>query len=117
MQSMQRMQRNFQCRINLWAIVATRYRRKQMSVIPVQNAPTSETQHAVEKRFRQLEAVWEAETMFLSDAHKIIEHPAFQEIISLGDAVIPFMMRNLEKEPCQWVWALPRISGANPLHP
>ena len=88
-----------------------------MATVPVQNVPASKMQDSVESRFRQLQARWEAETMYLSDAHKIIEHPAFQEIISLGEAVIPLMMRDLEKEPSQWVWALPRITGANPLRP
>ena len=88
-----------------------------MATVPVQNVPASKMQDSVESRFRQLQARWEAETMYLSDAHKIIEHPASQEIISLGEAVIPLMMRDLEKEPSQWVWALPRITVANPLRP
>jgi hypothetical protein len=71
----------------------------------------------VEQRFRRLEAVWEADTLYLSDAHRIIQHPAFQEIISLGEEVIPFMLADLEKGPRQWVWALPRITGANPILP
>jgi hypothetical protein len=45
------------------------------------------------------------------DAHKIMAHPAFQEIIAMGEAVIPFMLRDLEKEPRQWVWALSRITS------
>ena len=88
-----------------------------MSTAPVRNVPTCESLEKAELRFRQLEAVWEADTMFLSDAHKIIDHPAFQEIIALGETIIPFMLRDLEKEPRQWVWALPRITGANPLRP
>ena len=70
---------------------------------------------SLEQRFRRLEAKWEAETLFLSDAHRIIEHPTFQEILSLGEAVIPFMLHDLEKGPRQWVWALARITGANPV--
>lgn len=88
-----------------------------MATAPLKNAPKSEVHESTEQRFRQLEATWEADTLYLSDAHKIIEHPAFQEIIAMGDAVIPFMLRDLEKEPRQWVWALPRITGANPLRP
>jgi hypothetical protein len=88
-----------------------------MATAPVKIVPTSETDENIERRFRQLEAVWEADTACLSDAHKIIGHHAFQEIIGLGEAVIPFMLRDLEKEPGQWVWALPRITGANPLRP
>ncbi len=78
---------------------------------PLQTLPAE----GVEQRFRRLEAVWEAETLYLSDAHRIIQHPAFQEIIDLGEEVIPFMLADLEKEPRQWVWALPRITGVNPI--
>jgi hypothetical protein len=88
-----------------------------MATAPVKNVPDTDAVESVEKRFRHLEAVWEAETLYLSDAHKIIEHPAFQEIIGMGEAVIPFMLRDLEKAPRQWVWALSRITGANPLRP
>ena len=70
-----------------------------MSTAPVKNVPSAETDEMTERRFRQLEAIWEADTMFLSDANKIIEHSAFQEIIAMGEAVIPFMLRDLEKEP------------------
>ena len=82
-----------------------------MATAPVKNVPASETVENIERRFRQLEAVWEADTACLSDAHKIIGHHAFQEIIALGEAVVPFMLRDLEKEPGQWVWALPRITA------
>ena len=88
-----------------------------MATVPVQDVHAVAPIESVEYRFRKLEAVWEAETMFLSDAQKIIAHPAFQEIIGLGEAVIPFMLRDLEKEPRQWVWALARITGENPLRP
>src|SRR5438874_12850596 len=88
-----------------------------MSTVPVRNSPDAQAEENVEQQFRRLEAIWEAETLFLSDAHRIIEHPAFQEIISLGEAVIPLMLHDLEQGPRQWVWALPRITGANPVPP
>jgi hypothetical protein len=88
-----------------------------MATLPVQHTAEAAPRETVEQRFRRLEAIREAETQFLSDAHRIIEHPAFQEIISLGDAVVPLMMSDLEKSPRQWVWALPRITGANPVAP
>jgi hypothetical protein len=88
-----------------------------MAALPVTSAPDGKAVETSEQRFRRLEAVWGSATMYLSDAHKIIEHPAFQEIIGMGEVVIPFMLRDLEKEPRQWVWALPRITGANPVRP
>jgi hypothetical protein len=88
-----------------------------MATLPVKNAPDDRAAETTEQQFRRLEAVWESATLYLSDAHKIIEHPALQEIIGMGDGVIPFMLRDLEKQPRQWVWALPRITGANPVRP
>ncbi|MBI1830894.1 MAG: hypothetical protein HYR84_05510 [Planctomycetes bacterium] len=88
-----------------------------MATVPIHNTPDAKTSDTIERRFRDLEAAWNADTMYLSDAQKIINHPAFQEIIRMGEAVIPFMLRDLEKAPCLWVWALPQITGANPIDP
>ncbi len=74
-----------------------------------------ETADTIEQRFRALEAVWNADTAHLSSPAKIINHPAFQEIIHLGVAVVPFMLRDLEVRPRLWVWALPKIIGTDPL--
>ena len=88
-----------------------------MATIPAQHTLAAQPLESLEQCFRRLEAIWEAETLFLSDAHRIIEHPAFQEILSLGEAVIPFMLHDLEQGPRQWVWALSRITGENPVPP
>ena len=77
-------------------------------------APASET---VEAHFRRLEAAWTAAMGYLSDYTEIVEHPAFQEIIRLGEAVVPLMLRNLEERPRLWVWALPTITGTDPVPP
>lgn len=88
-----------------------------MSTLPAQHTLETHPSENLEQRFRRLEARWEAETLFLSDAHRVIAHPAFQEIIALGEAVIPFMLHDLEQGPRQWVWALSRITGENPVPP
>jgi hypothetical protein len=72
---------------------------------------------SLEQRFRRLEAEWKADTEFLSDAGKIINHPAFRAIIALGEDVVPLMLHDLEREPSLWVWALPEITGDNPVPP
>jgi hypothetical protein len=69
----------------------------------------------VEQRFRRLESLWEAQTAHLSSSTRIVSHPAFQEIIALGPAVVAFMLRDLERAPGLWVWALPAITGADPV--
>src|SRR6266446_1203675 len=84
--------------------------------------PNTETQagvpaETVEDRFRRLETVWTAETGYLSSYTDIVEHPAFREIIRLGEAVVPLMLRDLEERPRLWVWALPEITGVDPVPP
>lgn len=44
-------------------------------------------------------------------------HPAFRQIIDLGPAVIPLMLRELSRVPSLGVWALPAITGADPVPP
>ncbi len=83
-----------------------------MSTLTTKDPETIDT---IEQRFRTLEAAWNADTAHLSTPAKIINHPAFQEIIGLGMAVVPFMLRDMEARPRLWVWALPRIIGLDPL--
>src|SRR5437660_1469861 len=69
----------------------------------------------VEQRLRQLEVQWKADTEFLSDTGKIMSHPSFQAIIALGPPVVPLLLKDLETKPSLWVWALPDITGENPV--
>lgn len=86
-----------------------------MAISPVQSPSRFPRTETVEQCFRRLETQWKAETQFLSDAGKITNHPAFREIIGLGPEVVPLMLRDLESQPSLWVWALPEITGENPV--
>jgi hypothetical protein len=88
-----------------------------MASVPVKQTPDMPPRESVEERFRRLEAIWDAETGYLSSYTAIVEHPAFQEIIRMGQAVVPLMLRDLEERPRLWVWALPEITGASPVPP
>ena len=67
-----------------------------MSSAPV--TPASET---VEQRVERLLCRWRAETAALSSSTKITAHPAYQEIISLGVAALPFLFKGLRQN--SWV--------------
>ncbi|MHB1426827.1 MAG: hypothetical protein ACYC3I_27025 [Gemmataceae bacterium] len=84
-----------------------------MAITPL-GAPSTATE-TVEERFRRLETLWRTETGHLSSSSKIIGHAAFHEIIRMGRAVVPFMLRDLEQQPRLWVWALPDITGDDPV--
>jgi hypothetical protein len=86
-----------------------------MASIPVQPVPAAKAAETIEERFRRLEAIWDAETGYLSSHTDIVAHPAFQEIIRMGQVVVPLMLRDLKEGPRLWVWALPEITGANPV--
>ena len=76
---------------------------------------TQSSTETIEERFRRLDALWRAETGHLSSSSKIIGHSAFREIILMGTAVVPFMLRDLEQQPRLWVWALSEITGEDPV--
>jgi hypothetical protein len=79
--------------------------------------PATGIAETVEQRFRRLEATWTTETGYLSSYTDIVDHPAFREIIGMGQVVIPLMLRDLEARPRLWVWALPEIAGVDPVPP
>jgi hypothetical protein len=41
----------------------------------------------------------------------MLAHPAYQAIIALGPPVVPFLLRDLEREPVHWFEALQAITG------
>jgi hypothetical protein len=88
-----------------------------MSTVPTRQTTDSPPPETVEQRFRRLEATWFAEVGFSSSPTEICSHWAFQEIIRMGEVVVPLMLRDLEERPRLWVWALPDITGADPVPP
>jgi len=86
-----------------------------MASVPKTETLPASSDEGVEQRFRRLEATWTDETGYLSSYTEIVEHPAFREIIGLGLAVVPLMLRDLQERPRLWVWALPDITGADPV--
>ncbi len=86
-----------------------------MATVPIPETSTPPSAETVEDRFRRLEAAWLADVGYQSSSTVLRNHPAFWEIIGMGEDVVPLMLRDLEKQPRLWVWALPKITGANPV--
>ena len=83
-----------------------------MAAVPLKEASSVLPSETIEQRFRRLESLWNAATAHLSSTSKIVNHAAFQEIIGLGQAVVPLMLRDMEERPRLWVWALPKTQPA-----
>jgi hypothetical protein len=88
-----------------------------MALFAVTNSPTSPGTGTLEEQFRRLEATVLDEVEDISCQAEVIHHPAFREILSLGAAVVPLMLRDLDERPRLWVWALPELTGADPVSP
>jgi hypothetical protein len=64
-----------------------------------------------------LAAIWRAETCYLSSTTALANHPAYQEVMALGSAVVPLVLRELEQRPAHWFTALHVLTGADPMDP
>jgi len=72
-------------------------------------------QVADEARFRRLADRWRTEAEFCASVRDMAMHPAYQQIIGMGPAAIPFILRRLAARPDHWFWALKAITQEDPV--
>jgi len=90
---------------------------------PASTGPSLETRSQLqndpdlERRFRELVVEWQAEVAPLSSTTARVQHPSYREIITLGPAVVPLLLRELEQRPNHWFAALKSLTGADPVAP
>ncbi len=68
-------------------------------------------------KFLTLKTKWETETAILSSVIEKATHPAYQEIIGMGEDVISLILSEMKKKPGHWFWALKSITGEDPVLP
>jgi hypothetical protein len=88
---------------------------KEADHIGESNGVTSSGSPELETRFAELAAAWKAERGHSSSITKLCAHPAYQQIIGMGEQAVPLLLRELEREPDHWFWALKVITGVNPV--
>jgi hypothetical protein len=59
---------------------------------------TSEQQQDVARRFQGLATQWKATTRYCSNIHALRNHPVYQELVELGEPVVPLILAELERE-------------------
>lgn len=74
-----------------------------------------EIDNEAESKFALLATRWRKETSHVSFAVQQAMCPAYQQIIGMGMQAVPLILRELEKEPAHWFWALAAITGENPV--
>ncbi len=82
-----------------------------------QYADAVEIDPADRERFQELADQWEAETVLLSNSNQAAKHPAHQEIISMGESVVPLILERMQSQRGHWFHALMEITNANPVQP
>ncbi len=80
-------------------------------------SPVAESELSGENLFQELATQWNRETRYLSSVSKMVTHPAYQRIIGMGQAVVPFILKELEQRGGHWLWALHAITGEDPAPP
>ena len=67
------------------------------------------------RRFQELHWTWSQEVAALSDIDAICTHPAYQQIIGMGETALPMIFAELQRGNDYWFWALKAISGEDPV--
>ena len=58
-------------------------------------AEAADIEPADRRRFQELADRWQEETVFLSNSGRKNAHPAHQEIISMGEPVVPLILERM----------------------
>ncbi len=69
----------------------------------------------IEQQFERLAATWQKAVAHHSSSRIRDNHPAYREIIGMGPAVVPLLLRDLEVNRRHGFTALGAITGANPV--
>ena len=90
---------------------------KSVATVGVAESDAPTIQPADRDRFNQLADQYEIETVFMSNSWHASNHPAYQEIISMGEPAVPLILKRMQAEGGHWFIALRTITGANPVKP
>jgi len=84
--------------------------------VPAFGAPSeADSMASLQQRFEKLASNWKTETGHLSSIAQMAVHSDYQQIIGIGRPAVPLILRELEKKPDHWFWALHAITGIDPV--
>ena len=72
-------------------------------------------ERGVENRFAELVAEWRRGTGGLSSPRAIASHPAYQQIVQMGEMALPMIFQELLENGGWWYPALRALTGQNPV--
>ena len=75
------------------------------------------TAEAIQAEFIDLASQWIQSVEGMSSTVEMTKHPAYQKIVKMGKAVVPFLLEDLRQNPLYWLPALRQITQQNPVQP
>jgi hypothetical protein len=69
----------------------------------------------MESKFIRLRDEWKVQRQHESSTTRMVMLPAYQQIIGMGQDVVPMLLRELETDLDAWFWALRAITEADPV--
>jgi hypothetical protein len=80
------------------------------------SVPATPAVEGVEQRASRLLQTWRDQTAFVSSSTQLTGHPAYQELMTLGPAVLPLLFRDLAQTGDGHLSkALAALTGADPV--
>ena len=78
-------------------------------------AVTSHEENFTRSLFEMLSKALREEAKLYSSISKIVSHPYYRSIISLGKKVLPYLFEQMIHSPYWWFHALEEITGEDPI--
>jgi len=100
---------------NVSCHIADRRKSDILELVLVSEAASEQTAEDIGRRFAVWAELWRNETRNISNVSQVIDHYAYRRIIEMGPAVVPLVLKELERAPDFWFYALRRLTGANPV--
>ncbi len=89
---------------------------KKVSFLMIEpSSPPDQPSVELEEKFDRLSEEWKSEAEFLSSPDQMAMLPSYQRIIGMGPIAVPLILREMEREPHFWFWALRSITGEDPV--
>ena len=74
-----------------------------------------EIEPEIEGRFLDLVKRWRSETRGDGVGTRTLKHPCYLEILEMGPAVVPLILRDLAADGGFWIGALMELTGEDPV--
>ncbi len=94
------------------------YKLFSIAIVDDPDATTLENRaDEIQEKFHKLAEQWTQDVEGMSSTVEMTKHPVYQEIINMGQSVIPLMLKDLRQNPIYWLPALRQITQENPVLP